>query len=211
MYHGCFSRPAIVLSVMFLCSLSRAEMPERILQVWDEEYNELAGQIKRLENWNGVPRDRLQAETLDQQALTLPEDKHPLDIVLRRTAALLQYYKQRGQLDSSLLDDFAKQLNELSAAAESTASADEQKTLSLKPAGCGEKSPWPIPCSISTASFACWNSRATPALSSRRGHVGEGTPPAEDRSLSTTSSPTTKSRNSWTESRLLPVPGRARN
>jgi len=115
-----------------LCSVSQAETLQRNDQVWNEEYNELANQIARLKNWNGVPRDRLRAEALDQQALTQPEDKDPLDIVLRRTGALLQYFNSEGRVSTSLLSEFETRLKELSAAAKSTSGGDARKTLFIE-------------------------------------------------------------------------------
>ena len=119
----------LLLSMMPLRSVSRAETPQRNLEVWDEEYRELAGQIQRLKDWKGVSRDRLRTEALDQQALTLPDDKDPLDIVLRRTAALLRHFKKEGRLASSLLSGFETQLVELSGSAGSTSNGDERSAL----------------------------------------------------------------------------------
>ncbi len=127
----------LFLSIVLLHSASQAETARlqrpdagRALQdVWNEEYQELAGQIQRLKNYNGVPRDRLRAEALDQQALTRPDDKDPLDIVIRRTAALLQHFKNQRRLASSLLGRFETHLNELSAAAKSASDDDARKSL----------------------------------------------------------------------------------
>ena len=95
---------------------ARAEEPQpcrAVEDVWSEEYQELTGQINRLKNWRGVPRERLQAETLDQQALTLPEDKDPLDIVLRRTAAMVGLFEQRQLLSPGVLIAFENRLQRL--------------------------------------------------------------------------------------------------
>ena len=128
---------ALFLSIVLLRAASQAETapPEgpdtgrAVQEVWSEEYQELAGQIERLKKWNGVPRDRLRAEALDGQALTLPRDQDPLDIVLRRTGALLQYFQKEGRLASSLLSGFETQLGRLSASAKATSNADARKTL----------------------------------------------------------------------------------
>ena len=130
-------RSALFLSIVLCGSAARAETVRleeqdvrRLVQAaWNEEYQELVNQIERLKSWNGVSRDRLQAETLDRQALTLPDDQHPLDIVLRRTRALLQHFKREGRLSSSLLSGFETQLNKLSASAKSTSNGDQRKTL----------------------------------------------------------------------------------
>ncbi len=120
-----------ILSIAVLCSVLQAETPE-CERVWNDEYKELAGQIARLKNWRGVPRDRLKAETLDQQALTQPEDKDPLDIVLRQTGALLQHFKKGKQLSSSLLGEFEAHLGELSAAAKETPDAAARKDIFIE-------------------------------------------------------------------------------
>ena len=130
-------RSALFLSIVLCGSAARAETVRleeqdvrRLVQAaWNEEYQELVNQIERLKSWNGVSRDRLQAETLDRQALTLPDDQHPLDIVLRRTNALLRDFKREGRLSSSLLSGFETQLNKLSASAKSTSNGDQRKTL----------------------------------------------------------------------------------
>lgn len=121
----------MVLSVVLSCSVSLAEtVPRRDIEdVWNEEYQELAGQIGRLKDWNGVPRERLRAEALDQQALTWPDDKHPLDIVVRRTGALLQHFEEEGRVAASLLAKFSTRLKQLAASAESTSDAEGRKSL----------------------------------------------------------------------------------
>ncbi|MHC4676848.1 MAG: hypothetical protein ACYTBZ_30565, partial [Planctomycetota bacterium] len=101
---------AAVLTV--LVSPVLAEMP--VNQTWNEEHGELLGQINRLKKSKKKWRNRLKAETLDQQALILPEDTDPLDVVLRRTTALVRYFKGREMLSSSVLGEFETQLNRLS-------------------------------------------------------------------------------------------------
>lgn len=79
-------------------------------QVRDDEFRELAGEIKRAKVATPEWRERLAAESLDRQAIVWPEDRDPLDIVVRRTAALLEYGKERqwfepkrqGALDAEL-------------------------------------------------------------------------------------------------------------
>ena len=109
--------------------VAQAAQQPATMVAWNMEYSELAGQIARLKKWRGVPRDRLRAETLDEQALTLPEDKDPLDIVLRRTGALLEYYKKKKLLSSSALTKFDKELSKLSGSAKSAGDADARKAL----------------------------------------------------------------------------------
>ncbi len=98
-------------------------------QTWNAEHGELLGQIRRLKKPNKNFRNRLKAEALDQQALVLPSDKDPLDVVLRRTAALVRYFKGRKMLSSSALSGFEGKLGKLSAAAQSTPQPDARKKL----------------------------------------------------------------------------------
>ncbi len=125
---------AMVLLIVLSCGALPAEsVPRRdVREVWNEEFQELAGQIGRLKGWNGISRERLQDETLDRQALTWPEDKDPLVIVLRRTGALLQYYKNDGRLADSLLDPFKAELARLAALAEAASDAEARQTLFMQ-------------------------------------------------------------------------------
>jgi len=67
-------------------------------QTWVDEYQELSRQIKRFQTLQPAWRNRLAAEALDRQALILPEDRDPLDVGLRRMAALVQYYNQHQMI-----------------------------------------------------------------------------------------------------------------
>jgi hypothetical protein len=98
-------------------------------QTWNEEHGELTRQIKRLKKSKKAWRDRLRAEALDRQALVLPTDKDPLDVVLRRTSALIQYFKSERALSSAALGGFETGLSKLSAAAGSTSDAKARKGL----------------------------------------------------------------------------------
>ena len=122
----------LFLAILFPHAVSQADSPQSTRQVWDAEYQELAGQIQRLGNWDGVPRDRLRAEALDVRALTLPDDKDPLDIVLRRTNALIEHFKKEGQLDSSLLERFESQLNDLATSAQAISDGEARRGLFLR-------------------------------------------------------------------------------
>ncbi|MFV1967819.1 MAG: hypothetical protein ACC628_20505 [Pirellulaceae bacterium] len=115
------------VALMVMVSTAGAEMP--VHQTWNKEYGELLRQIDRLKQSDKNLRMRLKSEALDQQALILPEDRDPLDVVLRRTNALVQYFKQRGQLSSPGLSNIEKQMSELDAVAQSTAQAESRKTL----------------------------------------------------------------------------------
>ena len=62
-------------------------------QEWDQEYRVLSNEIKRIgpsfKAWK-----RLKNEVQNEQALILPGDKTPVDVVLRRTEALLKHLKE---------------------------------------------------------------------------------------------------------------------
>ena len=90
-------------------------------QAWNAEYGELAGQIERLKKSKKEFRDRLTAEALDAQALVLPTDRDPLDIVLRRTEALLQHHKRTNSLPPERLAQVESELAKLSAATRAAA------------------------------------------------------------------------------------------
>jgi len=121
----------MVPSVVLSCFASRAETVSRrdVQDVWNEEYQELAEQIERLKNWDGVPRERLRAEALDPQALILPDDKDPLAIVIRRTGALLQHFEKEERLAAPLIAEFSTRFKQLAASAASTPNAEARKTL----------------------------------------------------------------------------------
>lgn len=107
-------------------------IPDCTERVWNAEYGELTQHIQRLKNWRGIPRKRVETEALDRQALTLPEDKDPLDIVLRRTGALLKYYADGQRIEAGMLAGFKKRLDDLSAAAGKAADADPRKALFMQ-------------------------------------------------------------------------------
>lgn len=110
-----------------LVSICTAE--KTVQQAWGDEYRELADQIANPSNWLKVSPKRIAAETLDTQALILPTDRDPLDIVLRRTNALLQYYKDLEQIPKLLLNRFDSQLNELSFRAQSASDNNIRRNL----------------------------------------------------------------------------------
>ncbi len=104
-----------------------ADLP--VNQTWDAEYAELLRQIDRRKQSTKEWRDRLQAEALDPQAVILTEDRDPLDVVLRRTKALLQYFQQHEQLSPAELGDFDRRWSELTVASQSAPSGDARRAL----------------------------------------------------------------------------------
>ena len=117
----------VATALAILGSPVLAERP--VSQTWNTEYGELLAQINRLKGSNKDWRDRLSAEALDQQAVILPGDADPLDVVLRRTAALVEHFKRWKLVSSSALSEFETQLSRLSAAIQSTSQPDARKTL----------------------------------------------------------------------------------
>lgn len=123
-----------ILSVLvfFICSTTAATAAVTVKQAWQAEHNELRGQIQRRKGADKKFRRRLAGETLDRQALVLPEDVDPLDVALRRTAALLRHYRQRAMLSAGMLDVWRDQLQALTEAAEKASTPELRRTLFFK-------------------------------------------------------------------------------
>ena len=90
-----------------------------------QEWKELTAQIRK-----GVTGGRFKAEALDPQALILAGDKDPLDIVLRRTNALIGHFKRDGK-PAARIASFEKKLIALStkATAVESSKSDVRKEL----------------------------------------------------------------------------------
>ena len=108
-----------------------ADVPASIAvqQEWKGEFDEIAGQLGKLKTAHRDRRDRLAAEALDPQALVYPTDSDPLDVVLRRSNALIQYFKTHGLPAAGLLAGFEKDCNELSAKAKLATQNDVREKL----------------------------------------------------------------------------------
>lgn len=98
-------------------------------QTWAGEYDEIAGQIGRLKTMDPGFRARLEAEALDRQALVMPEDRDPVDVVLRRTGALIAYHKKRGDLPGTTIRNYEAKWAELSDAAKSASGDNARRKL----------------------------------------------------------------------------------
>jgi hypothetical protein len=118
------------MALLLFASPALAQMS--VVQTWDIEHEELAGQISRFKSAKREWRDRLQVEALDAQALIQPGDVDPLDIVLRRTSALLTHFRQRGWLTAAVLTEYGSQWERLAATAKSAAPGDDRKTFFLQ-------------------------------------------------------------------------------
>lgn len=123
------ARVTLYVASALVILVSPALAEKTVDQTWNEEYGELAGQIDRSKKSKKEWRDRLHVEALDEQALILEGDRDPLDVVLRRTAALVRYYKRRGMLSSSVQGELETQLGKLSATARSTSQPSARKKL----------------------------------------------------------------------------------
>ena len=98
-------------------------------QTWDEEYGEISRHLARAKRARPAWRQRLKAEALDEQALVHSTDADPLDVVLRRTAALVGFFKTRQMLPARATAGYAAQLSRLAAAAKTAAKGDARKAL----------------------------------------------------------------------------------
>ena len=128
-------RPPVFIAAVLAILVSAVLGETSVEQTWNEEHAELLEQINRRKEADVKWRDRLVAEALDSHALILPTDKDPLDVVLRRTAALVQHFKSQGMLAPSALSGFAAQLAELSTAAQSASQDDARRGLYIQVCG----------------------------------------------------------------------------
>jgi hypothetical protein len=104
------------LAVCILSSAVGEDTQSECMKSWNQQWEELTGQISK-----GVTGGRFKAEALDSQALILEGDRDPLDIVLRRTNALIQHFQRDGKPAAALVRSFEKEWNTLSASAEAVA------------------------------------------------------------------------------------------
>ncbi|MCX6875557.1 MAG: hypothetical protein NTW21_17385 [Verrucomicrobia bacterium] len=98
-------------------------------QAWRNEYDETVGQLARLRTAGKHWRDRLAAEALDPQALVQAADADPLEVVLRRTAALIQHFKTQEALPAAAVGEFEAGLGKLSAEAKLATQEDARRNL----------------------------------------------------------------------------------
>lgn len=101
-------------------------------QAWNDEYQELAGQISRFKTAQPEWRRRLQAEALDSQALIQAADADPLDVVLRRTRALLSHFKRCGWIQDRPVNESESQLQPVSEEAKTASAMESRQALFAK-------------------------------------------------------------------------------
>ncbi len=107
-----------------------AAFRDAVLKDWDEQYWHWENQIAGREPLPGNPD-----QAFDRHALCDPEDRDPLGVVLRRTAALLEHLQNMRRAPA--LDAWARDLTVLQAAAAATPPGqDSDKRKGLYLAGC---------------------------------------------------------------------------
>jgi len=126
--------PAAVLASALAVSVPAfAAKPLDVVRA--EEHAELADGISRLRAADPARRARLLAETLDPQALIRPEDRDPLDVVLRRARALLAHLGRTGAIDPALEAGCRSSLEAITARA--SAETDGGRRRALFDEACG--------------------------------------------------------------------------
>jgi len=121
----------VYVAVMTVCAYP-VSAKLSLEQTWNAEHTELLAQLDRLKKSNKAWRGRLDAEALDRQALILPEDIDPLDVVLRRTTALVDYFKDHDRLSSSAIAEFQTKLDKLFVRAEAASQRRVRKNLFME-------------------------------------------------------------------------------
>lgn len=100
-------------------------------QAWNDEWHEITGQIQL-----GPSGGRDAAQALDAQALILPDDRDPADVVLRRLGALLEHYRKTGLIPAEKLDEFITLCAALAPQAKSVPVTDASSRIRLFNSAC---------------------------------------------------------------------------
>jgi hypothetical protein len=121
---------AVSLAACIVLLLVPAVLADKTLeQVREDEHRELTEQINRARTSPSAWRDRLLRESLDRASLILPADRDPLEVVLRRTAALLEYARTLSWFAADRCQELATELTQLQRAADSTSDPQVRRTL----------------------------------------------------------------------------------
>ena len=134
----CNRNPVRCLLIFTPCAISVFLLQANVFaeitieQTWSNEWKEVVSQIDRLKTSDKAFRARLAIEALDAQALIQQQDADPLDVVLRRTDALIQYFKEKNMCSSSVSAGFRAHLDILKDAAKSNPASDARKNIFME-------------------------------------------------------------------------------
>jgi len=106
--------PAIVVLLVFSAGI-RAGYAEKVLQSWEDEYRYTDLHIKRYSLLGDKDRKKLAEQSYDPEAYIYETDRDPLDVVIRRTEALIEDLKNRGVAG---MDTYAAQLTQVKSASQ---------------------------------------------------------------------------------------------
>ena len=120
---------SVVAEAAVLLFLSPALADQSFDRIRNDEYRELAGQIERMKASPAEWRNRLANEALDEQALILPADRDPLDVVLRRTAALVKHCRESRWVPAGGQAEFEAELGGLRTAQKSASKGGARRAL----------------------------------------------------------------------------------
>ena len=94
-----------LLSVSYVLQKDEEAIAEEVLETWKKQYHELASGIRDRSQGGSLPT------VLDRHTLILSSDRSPLDIVIRRTGALLEHLKT--VLQAPNLDGYQQRIREI--------------------------------------------------------------------------------------------------
>lgn len=120
-----FSKVAVVAGLLW----ASAQGETVVERTWNQEHDEISVQLGKLKTANREWRDRLTEEALDPRALVQATDADPLDVVLRRTGALIDHFTARASLPAAVTLEWRARLERLCAEAKLATGADVRKRL----------------------------------------------------------------------------------
>jgi hypothetical protein len=139
-----FSGPILVflalnLSVSGAVNVAGMQVSDKVYASWVDQYGRLQSEIASASSSGGLHKaggPPKQPHLLAPHAMIWESDKDPFDVVLRRTAALLDDLRDRPGADQKAMADFASQLAELMRRAGlAKASAQQRESLYYEAAG----------------------------------------------------------------------------
>jgi len=105
-----------LLNVGYVSEKQEETVTRELLETWERQYHELAGGIRNRGRGGPLPK------VLDRHTLIPQADRSPLDIVIRRTGALLEYLKTLPKAPD--LKDFQHRLSDIKSEIKGKRSAD---------------------------------------------------------------------------------------